>query len=350
MDARRRRMLRAASCALAAALVSCCLPLAAFARTDGGDAVLGCSAADLGISEERLPGIDASHAALMDEEGTLWYGRAAGERAQIASLTKIMTAAVAAEHLDAGDRIVVTPEAAAVGESSAGLAAGDEMSFGDALKAVLTASGNDAASAVAQAAGAAILGGRGQDGGAAAREAAFVEAMNAKAAELGLENSFFANPHGLDFDAFAQGQYSCAADVATMLRAAMQIDLVRANIGFSQADITVQRDGAPVTLALENTDALLGSYPGACAAKTGYTLAAGPCAASAVNRGDGHKYYAVVLGSSSKPQRFVDSAALYDWAYANRSSLRAPIADEDIAGLAWGERVAFTVAWFMEGW
>lgn len=133
-----------------------------------------------------------------------------------------------------------------------------------------------------------------------------------------------------------------------MLRAAMQIDLVRANIGFSQADITVQRDGAPVTLALENTDALLGSYPGACAAKTGYTLAAGPCAATAVNRGDGHEYYAVVLGSSSKPQRFVDSAALYDWAYANRSSLRAPISDEDIA--AWGERVAFTVAWFMEGW
>lgn len=195
-----------------------------------------------------------------------------------------------------------------------------------------------------------MLAQEGSGGDAYACEAAFVEAMNAKAAELGLENSFFANPHGLDFDAFAQGQYSCAADVATMLRAAMQIDLVRANIGFSQADITVQRDGAPVTLALENTDALLGSYPGACAAKTGYTLAAGPCAATAVNRGDGHEYYAVVLGSSSKPQRFVDSAALYDWAYANRSSLRAPISDEDIAGLAWGERVAFTVAWFMEGW
>lgn len=195
-----------------------------------------------------------------------------------------------------------------------------------------------------------MLAQKGSGGDAYACEAAFVEAMNAKAAELGLENSFFANPHGLDFDAFAQGQYSCAADVATMLRAAMQIDLVRANIGFSQADITVQRDGAPVTLALENTDALLGSYPGACAAKTGYTLAAGPCAATAVNRGDGHEYYAVVLGSSSKPQRFVDSAALYDWAYANRSSLRAPISDEDIAGLAWGECVAFTVAWFMEGW
>ena len=260
-----------------------------------------------------------------------------------------MTAIVAADWLDASTMIEVTPEAASVGESSAGLAQGDSMTFDDALKALLTASGNDAASAIAQAAGARMLAQEGSGGDAHACEAAFVEAMNTKAAELGLENSFFANPHGLDFDAFAQGQYSCAADVATMLRAAMQIDLVRANIGFSQADITVQRDGAPVTLALENTDALLGSYPGACAAKTGYTLAAGPCAATAVNRGDGHEYYAVVLGSSSKPQRFVDSAALYDWAYANRSSLRAPISDEDIAGL-WGERVAFTVAWFMEGW
>ena len=312
--------------------------------------VLRLSAAERALPPDRLPDFDASCAALMDEDGTLWFGRNADDAAQIASLTKIMTAIVAADWLDASTMIEVTPEAASVGESSAGLAQGDSMTFDDALKALLTASGNDAASAIAQAAGARMLAQKGSGGDAYACEAAFVEAMNAKAAELGLENSFFANPHGLDFDAFAQGQYSCAADVATMLRAAMQIDLVRANIGFSQADITVQRDGAPVTLALENTDALLGSYPGACAAKTGYTLAAGPCAATAVNRGDGHEYYAVVLGSSSKPQRFVDSAALYDWAYANRSSLRAPIADEDIAGLAWGERVAFTVAWFMEGW
>ena len=336
----RRRHLRAAACLTLVGLLAC-LPLAAaFGSVNEDDMVLRLSAAERALPPDRLPDFDASCAALMDEDGTLWFGRNADDAAQIASLTKIMTAIVAADWLDASTMIEVTPEAASVGESSAGLAQGDSMTFDDALKALLTASGNDAASAIAQAAGARMLAQEGSGG----------DAMNAKAAELGLENSFFANPHGLDFDAFAQGQYSCAADVATMLRAAMQIDLVRANIGFSQADITVQRDGAPVTLALENTDALLGSYPGACAAKTGYTLAAGPCAASAVNRGDGHKYYAVVLGSSSKPQRFVDSAALYDWAYANRSSLRAPIADEDIAGLAWGERVAFTVAWFMEGW
>ena len=314
----RRRHLRAAACLTLVGLLAC-LPLAAaFGSVNEDDMVLRLSAAERALPPDRLPDFDASCAALMDEDGTLWFGRNADDAAQIASLTTIMTAIVAADWLDASTMIEVTPEAASVGESSAGLAQGDSMTFDDALKALLTASGNDAASAIAQAAGARMLAQEGAGGDAHACEAAFVEAMNAKAAELGLENSFFANPHGLDFDAFAQGQYSCAADVATMLRAAMQIDLVRANIGFSQADITVQRDGAPVTLALENTD--------------------------------GHKYYAVVLGSSSKPQRFVDSAALYDWAYANRSSLRAPIADEDIAGLAWGERVAFTVAWFMEGW
>lgn len=324
MGARRHRRLRAAPSVLAAAiLLSCCLPSAALAHTDGDDAVLGRRMAELGISEELQPSIDASHAALMDEEGTLWYGRAAGERAQIASLTKIMTAIVAAEHLDAGDRIVVTPEAAAVGESSAGLASGDEMSFGDALKAVLTASGNDAASAVAQAAGAVILGGRGQDGGAAVCEAAFVEAMNAKAADLGMDGTCFANPHGLDFDAYAQGQYSCARDVAVMLRCAMGNDLVRSSIGHARTTIAVSRGGGTVAVELANTDTMIEGYPGTCAAKTGYTLAAGPCVATALNRGDGHEYYAVVLGSSSKPQRFADSEALYDWVLAHRDELQA---------------------------
>lgn len=323
MDARRHRTLRAASCALVAALLSCGQPGAALAYTDGDDAVLGRSTAEAGLSEELQPSIDASHAALMDEEGVLWYGRAAGERAQIASLTKIMTAIVAAERLGADDRIVVTPEAAAVGESTAGLAAGDEMSFGDALKAVLTASGNDAASSVAQAAGAAILGGRGQEGGTAACEAAFVEAMNAKAAELGMDGTYFTNPHGLDFDAYAQGQYSCARDVAVMLRHAMGNGLVRSSIGHEHATIAVTRGGGTIAMELENTDTMIEGYPGTCAAKTGYTLAAGPCVATAVNRGDGHEYYAVVLNSSSKPQRFADSQALYDWVLAHRDKLQA---------------------------
>lgn len=319
MNALRHRLFFAAC--LASAVGLACLPLAAHGIVDEGDLVLGRSASERVLPGERLPDLDASHAALVDEEGTLWFGRNAGETAQIASLTKIMTALVAAEWLDASSTIEVTPEAASVGESSAGLVQGDAMTFDDALKALLTASGNDAAAAIAQAAGARMLSQDGLEGDAPAGEAAFVEAMNAKAAELGLANSRFTNPHGLDFDAYAQGQYSCAADVAVMLRAAMGIDLVRANIGFSQVDITVQRGGAPATLTLTNTDAMLGSYEGTCAAKTGYTLAAGPCAATAVNRGDGHEYYAVVLGSSSKQQRFADAEALYDWVFAERGAL-----------------------------
>lgn len=315
------RLFRAAACLALGIGIALAPSARACATVDGGDLVAGRSVAERALPSERCPDIDAGNAALVDEDGTLWFGREAEEAAQIASLTKIMTALVAAEWLDASSTVEVTPEAASVGESSAGLAQGDEMTFDDALKALLTASGNDAASAIAQAAGARMLSHDGLDGDALACEAAFVEAMNAKAAELGLANSRFTNPHGLDFDAFAQGQHSCAADVAEVLRAAMQVDLVRANIGFSQVDIVVQRGGSPVTLPLANTDAMLGSYEGACAAKTGYTLAAGPCAATAVNRGDGHEYYAVVLGSSSKPQRFADAAALFDWVFAEREAL-----------------------------
>ena len=320
MNARPRLSLAAVTLALSLGL-ACAPSASAHGVVDGGDLLLDRSVEERALSAERCPDLDASCAALMDENGTLWFGRSAGEAAQIASLTKIMTAIVAADWLDAASEIEVTPQAASVGESSAGLLQGDVMTFDDALKALLTASGNDAASAIAQAAGSQMLSQQGLDGDARASETAFVDAMNEKAADLGLENSYFTNPHGLDFDAYAQGQYSCAADVARMMRAAMQRDLIRANIGFSQTDIVVQRNGAPTTLALANTDTMLGSYEGACAAKTGYTLAAGPCVATAVNRGDGHEYYAAVLGSSSKPQRFADSEALYDWVFAERDAL-----------------------------
>lgn len=188
----RRRHLRAAACLTLVGLLAC-LPLAAaFGSVDEDDMALRLSAAERALPPDRLPDLDASCAALMDEDGTLWFGRNADDAAQIASLTKIMTAIVAADWLDASTMIEVTPEAASVGESSAGLAQGDSMTFDDALKALLTASGNDAASAIAQAAGARMLAQKGSGGDAYACEAAFVEAMNAKAAELGLENSFFA--------------------------------------------------------------------------------------------------------------------------------------------------------------
>lgn len=302
-------------------------PLLAYALDN--DRMGGSFASELDYPIEQMPVLDASNAALIDEEGVLWFDRAATEQAQIASLTKIMTALVAVEYFDAETLVTVTSEAASVGESSAGLLSGDTMTFTMALRALLTASGNDAALAIAEAAGATMLAEQGADGDASAHEVAFVDAMNAKATELGLVNSYFTNPHGLDFDAFAQGQYSCALDVAQMLRVAMQNDLIRASIGFSQVNCTVNRGGTTVELPLTNTDIMLQEYAGTCAAKTGFTAAAGPCVATAVERDDGHEYYAVVLGSSSKPQRFVDSEALYDWVYANRTALEERMGASD---------------------
>ncbi len=199
------------------------------------------------------------------------------------------------------------------------------MSFDDALKAVLTASGNDAAWPSRASGRSADAGAGGVGRRRYACEAAFVEAMNAKAAELGLDELVLREPARPGLRRVRPRAVQLRGDVATCCGAAMEIDLVRASIGFSQADITVQRDGAPVTLALENTDALLEGYPGACAAKTGYTLAAGPCVgagreprrrARVLRRGAG-----VVLEAAAI--RVLDSAsAVATGAYANRSSPR----------------------------
>ena len=99
MSDRRFRFPRALACALSPALAICCLPASALAWTDDGDSVLERGAAELGLPDDLHPSIEAYHAALMDEDGTLWFGRAAGERAQKACITKIMTAFVASEHL-----------------------------------------------------------------------------------------------------------------------------------------------------------------------------------------------------------------------------------------------------------
>lgn len=302
-------------------------PAYALAATNETDLLFGTPASERDMSAQNVPSIEANYAAVIDQNGTSCFERMATEQAQIASLTKIMTAIVVLETLDPSVSITVTPTAASVGESSAGLLQGDTMSFDDALKALLTASGNDAAVALAETAGANILANQGIAAEGSACEAAFVQAMNTKASDLGLVNSYFTNPHGLDFDSYAAGQYSCAQDVAVMLRYGMGIERFRANIGFTQTDITVTRAGESATLSLSNTDTMLGNYPGTIAAKTGYTLAAGPCVATAVNRDDGHEYYAVVLGSSSKPQRFADSEALYNWTYINRDTLQAPSVD-----------------------
>ena len=289
--------------------LSCATWQPAWAGVRKADVVAGETVESRGLTTSQCPSIDAKYAYVVDEDGTVYFERDPDTQTHIASVTKIMTAIVALENASLDTKITVSHEAATIGESSAALKEGDVLTLEDALKALLTSSGNDAAIAIADAVGGSL-------GGAdKAAQAAFVEAMNAKAAELGCTNTIFANPHGLDFEKSVGDMPSTARDVATMAAYAMKNDTFRSIVSKDKATIQVTRaDGSAASLELESTDELIGVYEGACGIKTGFTSLAGECFAGACNR-DGKDLYAIVLDSSSEQQRFTDATTLFDWVY-----------------------------------
>lgn len=273
-----------------------------------------------GLAVSQCPSVDATYVYVVDGDGTVYFERGADTQTHIASVTKIMTAIIALENSQLTDQVTVSAEAASIGESSASLKEGDVLSMEDAIKALLTSSGNDAAIAIADTVGAKL-------GGTGGAQAAFVAAMNAKAANLGCVNTLFANPHGLDFDKYAGDMHSTARDVATMSAYAMKNQTFRDIVSKDKATISVTRAGAQTPLELESTDELIGVYEGACGIKTGFTSLAGECFAGACNR-DGRDLYAIVLNSSSEQQRFTDAKTLFDWVYANSVSYPYAHVDE----------------------
>lgn len=306
-------------------------PVPASADVRGTDVILGQTVEARGLPAVACPNITASYAVLTDENGAVLFARDADTQSHIASITKVMTAIVA---LDSGlpldTKVTVSPEAAAVGESSANLQAGDTLTLQAALTGLMVPSGNDAAIAIAEAVGAGLA----RDGQSA--NEAFVDAMNAKAAELGMEHSLFANPHGLDIDEFDNEMYSTAGDVALMCAYAMENETFRSIVAQQTAQITVAKpDGQAVTLDLVSSDLLLGVYEGACGIKTGYTEAAGNSFAGACNRGSGD-LIAVVLGCPSETARFEDTKILFDWVYDNRVSYRLAHSDRTVTMTADG--------------
>lgn len=284
----------------------------AYAEVRKTDQIMGETAEGRGLSVAQCPSIDAQYAYVMDEDGTVYFERDAQTQTQIASITKIMTAIVALENADLDTPITVSEEAAQVGESSAELKAGDTLTLENALYALLIPSGNDAAIAIGDAVGALI------DPSSNNPQQAFVDAMNAKAQELGMENTLFANTHGLDFDDYAAEMYSSAEDVAIMAQYAMENETFQkiSASGDTTIDVT-HADGTSEAVEIESTDKLIGVYEGACGIKTGFTALAGECFAGASNR-DGFYLFAIVLNSSSEDQRFTDATTLFDWVYEHR--------------------------------
>lgn len=305
-------------------------PETSFASVQKQDEIMGQTLESRGLKASLCPSIDASSAYLIDSDGEVYFARNAEEERQIASITKIMTAIVALESASLDSEVTVSSFAARVGESSAGLIAGDKLTLGEALKALMVPSGNDAAIAIAESVGKSVVKTRSEandpitkgDGSQItgtddqAAMDAFVFLMNQKAAELGCTNTVYTNPHGLDYDEFAGDLHSCAKEVSIIAAYAMQNDFFREIVDIPSADISVDRSGTNITINLKSTDELLGVYEGACGIKTGMTKLAGPCFAGACER-DGQTLYAIILNSTSEEQRFIDCTTLYNWVFDN---------------------------------
>jgi D-alanyl-D-alanine carboxypeptidase len=238
------------------------------------------------------PAVTAPEVAVVDDaSGLLLYGQAAHAREAPASTTKIATAIVTLEHVSAlttAVRVSVDglAMAAADGSSIMGLSPGQRLTYSTLLYGLLLPSGNDAAEQLALAVG-------------ESRDQ-FVSWMNAVATdELGLADTHFVNPSGLDAD----GHYSSAYDLALLARRAMRDDVFREIVATPE----IRSEG----FVLTGHNPLIGSYPGADGVKTGSTDAAGHAIVGSAVR-DGHRLYVVVMHSDDL---LGDSSALFDWAF-----------------------------------
>lgn len=338
------RMLTSAKMLGAALCVALCIalvPATASGEVRKGDLVGGETVELRGMPASSAPAIAANYSILIDSDGNVYFERSADERTQVASITKMMTALVALEAVPLDFPIVVSENAASVGESTAQLEPGDKLTLEEALIGLMVPSGNDAAVAIAEcvgqqiiddakAKGESILDAEGQPmvmSGERAAYDAFIAQMNARAKELGCENTRFTNPHGLDFDEWEDEEmYSTARDIAAMAAVAMRNPTFAEIVSGSKDVMTVERDGAPTEIKLHSTDELLGEYPDACGIKTGFTDKAGQCFAGAF-RHDGRYLYAIVLDSTTNEQRFDDAQSLYEWEQMSETDY--PLAHSD---------------------
>ena len=261
---------------------------------------------------EDVPVVDAAaqpqlslncrEAILVDQDtGTVLYEKNADEQVPIASITKVMTLLLTFEAIHNGQltletTVPVSEHAYHMGGSQIWLEPGEQFTLDEMIKAICVSSANDAAVAVAE-----LVGGS---------EPAFVERMNARAAELGMENTHFACCAGLD----NEGHYSTARDIALMSRALLRYPKIT---DYTTIWMDTLRNGAT---SLVNTNRLVRFYQGATGLKTGTTNGAGCCLSASASR-DGLGLIAVVLGAGNSNDRFAAARALLDWGYASLAAV-----------------------------
>ena len=250
---------------------------------------------------------------LMDvATGTVLHEANAHEPLAPASVTKVMTMLLIMEAIDSGkigwDDTVTTSEAAAAkGGSQVYLKVGEAMTVRDMLKSIAVSSANDCACAMAEY--------------IAGSEEAFVERMNARAAELGMNDTHFVNCTGLDDSDDAKAHRTSAHDIAVMSRQLLKYhpDIKK----FTTIWMDSVRDGA---FGLSNTNKLIRFYDGATGLKTGFTSGAGYCLSASAAR-DGMELIAVVMGAEDSKVRFNACKTMLDHGFANYAVITPDLCD-----------------------
>ena len=242
-------------------------------------------------------------ALLMDAAtGTVLYENNAHEALAPASVTKVMTLLLIMEAVDSGrigweDTVTASEAAAAKGGSQVYLKVGEAMTVSDMVKSIAVSSANDCACAMAE--------------HLAGSEGAFVDLMNKRAAELGMNDTHFVNCTGLDDDPAAKSHRTSAHDIAIMSR---ELLVNHPDIkNFTTIWMDTIRDGA---FGLSNTNKMVRYYPGCTGLKTGFTSGAGFCLSASAQR-EGMELIAVVMGAETSQDRFAACKGMLDQGFAN---------------------------------
>lgn len=243
--------------------------------------------------------LDAESAILIEaSSGKVLYEKTPDEKLPMASMTKIMSMLLIMENINNGnlnytDKVIISKNASGMGGSQVFLQEGEEYKVEDLLKCIAVSSANDAVVAMAEKISGSVE--------------AFVELMNNKAKELGLTNTNFANPHGLD----NENHYSSARDMARLGQELLKHEEILKFTSIYE-DYLTKPDGSQVWLV--NTNRLVRFYDGVDGLKTGYTTAAGHCLTATAKKND-LRLISVVMKSSSSDARSKDTATLLSYGF-----------------------------------
>ena len=241
------------------------------------------------------PKINSRYAIVLDRDNkAILYGKNEKTQTKMASTTKIMTSLIVIENTNLDNVVEISSKAAGTGGSRLKINKGDKITVRDLLYGLMLRSGNDAAVALAEYVGGSIEG--------------FAELMNKKAKELGLENTNFVTPHGLDSDE----HYTTPYELALLADYALKNEVFASIVNTKICNITI--NGYSRTIS--NTNELLGNLNGVYGVKTGFTNGAGRCLVTSAKRGN-LDIICVVLGADTKKIRTTDSIKLVEYTFSN---------------------------------